>query len=139
MPNEKKSIYYCNRAFAHIKTESYAIAVFDGCEAIKLDPKNVKGYFRRGTAYAAMRQLKNAVADFKQICRMQPQNREARDKYDVTQKELRLSMLSASIAHEEQKVNVNTDEIIVESDYNGPKLDSIDDVTAEWVVSLMEW
>ena len=71
---------------------------------------------------------------------MQPQNREAREKYDVTQKELRLQMLSASIANDEtKKINVNTDEIIVEKDYSGPKLESIDDVTAEWVVSLMEW
>ena len=139
MPNEKKSIYYCNRAFAHIKTESYAIAVFDGCEAIKLDPKNVKGYFRRGTAYAAMRQLKNAVADFKTICRMQPANKEARDKYEVTLKENRLQLLSASIASDDTKVVVDSRDIHVESDYAGPKFESADEITAEWVVTLMEW
>jgi tetratricopeptide (TPR) repeat protein len=52
---EKKSILYCNRALANLKLENNAIALLDGCEAIKLDPLNVKGYYRRGQAYAALR------------------------------------------------------------------------------------
>lgn len=65
---EKKSVLYCNRSLANLKLENNAIALLDGCEAIKLDSANVKGYYRRGQAYAAMRQLKNAVDDFKKIC-----------------------------------------------------------------------
>jgi serine/threonine-protein phosphatase 5 len=52
---EKKSVLYCNRAFANLKLENFAFALFDGCEAIKLDPTNVKGYYRRGSAYVALR------------------------------------------------------------------------------------
>jgi hypothetical protein len=40
---------------ANLKLENNAIALLDGCEAIKLDPLNVKGYYRRGQAYAALR------------------------------------------------------------------------------------
>jgi len=138
VPPEKKAIYYCNRAFAHYKMESFAIAVFDGCEAIKLDPTNVKGYFRRGQGYAMQRQLKNATADFKTICKMQPANKEAREKFELTQKELRLQQLSAAIISDDAKVEVETDDILVEASYTGPRLDSIDDLTPEWMVSLME-
>ena len=34
---------------------------------------------------------------------------------------------------------VDAEQIAVESSYSGPRLESIDDVTPEWVVSLMEW
>ena len=30
------------------------------------------------------------------------------------------------------------DEIFVESSYNGPKLESIDEITAEWITSVMD-
>ncbi len=48
-------------------------------------------------------------------------------------------MFAAAIVSDEQKVVVNTDEITVESSYRGPSLNSIDEVTSEWVKSLMEW
>lgn len=31
------------------------------------------------------------------------------------------------------------DEIFVESSYNGPKLESIDEITAEWITTVMDW
>lgn len=34
---------------------------------------------------------------------------------------------------------INTDEITVESSYRGPSLNNIDEVTSDWVKSLMEW
>jgi serine/threonine-protein phosphatase 5 len=139
VPPAKKAIYYCNRAFAHYRMESYAICVFDGCEAIKLDPSNIKGYFRRGQGYAMQRQLKNAVADFKTICKMQPANKEAREKYEHTQKEYRLQMLAQAIVSDDARVSVKVDEMLVEASYKGPALESADDVTPEWCASLMEW
>lgn len=139
VPPTKKAIYYCNRAFAHLRMESYAICVFDACEAIKLDPSNVKGFFRRGTGYAMQRQLKNAVADFKQICRMQPANKEAREKFEHTQKEYRLQQLSQAILADDVKIEVKLDDIVVEPSYGGPRLENADEISPEWVSSLMEW
>ena len=40
--------------------------------------------------------------------------------------------------HEEAKVVVDPESIFVEDSYTGPRLETIDDVTAEWCVSLME-
>jgi len=46
--NTKKAIYYCNRSLASLKMEEFQLSLFDACEAIKLDPTNVKGFYRRG-------------------------------------------------------------------------------------------
>ncbi|KAI8318738.1 TPR-like protein, partial [Martensiomyces pterosporus] len=45
-----KSVYFINRAMALIKLERYAKAIDDCTQGIKLDPKNVKAFWRRGTA-----------------------------------------------------------------------------------------
>ena len=83
--------------------------------------------------------MKNAVLDFKQVCKLEPQNRDAREKYEVTLKAHKEQLLAQAIVHEEAKVVVDPESINVEASYTGPKLNSIDDVTPEWVVSLMEW
>ncbi len=70
---------------------------------------------------------------------MQPQNKEAREKYEVTQKEFRLQQLAQAIVSEDKRVEVSVDDMVVEASYEGPKLESADDVTAEWVVAMMEW
>ena len=70
---------------------------------------------------------------------MQPQNKDAREKYEVTLKAHREQLLAQAIVHEEAKLVIDVENIAVESTYNGPRLNSIDDVDAEWVVSLMEY
>ena len=62
---EKKAVLYCNRSFSSLKMEEHQLALFDACEATKLDPTNVKGYYRKGQAYVALRQMKHAVLAFK--------------------------------------------------------------------------
>jgi len=47
---EKKAVLYCNRSFSSLKMEENQLALFDACEAIKLDPTNVKGFYRKGQA-----------------------------------------------------------------------------------------
>lgn len=65
IPPEKKAILYCNRSFASLKLEENQLALFDACEAAKLDPSNIKGFYRKGQAYVALRQMKMAVLAFK--------------------------------------------------------------------------
>lgn len=101
IPHAKKSVYYCNRALANLKLENYAVALFDACESVKHDKTNVKGYYRRAQAYYAMRQLKNSMSDFKTVCKMQPQNAEARQKFENTKKEHQLQMFAAAIVSDE--------------------------------------
>ena len=138
IPPEKKAVLYCNRSFASLKLEENQLALFDACEAIKLDTTNFKAHYRKGQAYVALRQMKMAVLAFKQVCKMQPQNKDAREKYEVTLKAHREQLLAQAIVHEEAKLVINVEDIPVEASYTGPRLNSIDDIDAAWVVSLME-
>ena len=52
------AIFYANRAMAFIKMESYGLAISDANEAIALDPKYIKSYYRRGSANFALGKLK---------------------------------------------------------------------------------
>lgn len=36
-------------------------------------------------------------------------------------------------------MNINVDDIFVEPSYTGPKLEKIEDLTAEWVVEMMDY
>lgn len=45
--------------------------------------------------------------DFKTVCKMQPQNREARQKFEDTKKEHQLQQFAAAIVSEEKKIVVN--------------------------------
>jgi len=138
IPPSKKSVYYCNRALANLKLENFAVALFDACESVKHDKANVKGYYRRAQSYYAMRQLKNSMNDFKTVCKMQPQNREARQKFEDTKKEYSLQQFAAAIVSEEKKLVVNVQDMVVEASYAGPKLNSTDDITPEWIINCMD-
>jgi serine/threonine-protein phosphatase 5 len=61
VPPQKKAIYYCNRALVSIKTENYALALVDSKDAIDLDPKNVKAYYRLGSANLALNKFDLAI------------------------------------------------------------------------------
>ena len=90
VPPKKKAIYYCNRALVSIRTENYALALFDANDAIKCDDTYVKAYYRLGSANLALNKFDLAIQDFKKVCKMQPNNKDAREKYEETLKEHRL-------------------------------------------------
>ena len=57
-------VFYSNRAQALIKLESFGLAIMDANEAINLDPKYVKAYYRRGSANFALGKVKAALKLF---------------------------------------------------------------------------
>jgi len=65
-----------------IKTENYALALFDAKDAIKQDETFVKAYYRQGSAHLALNQIDLAIEAFKTVCKMQPNNKDAREKYE---------------------------------------------------------
>ena len=103
VPDAKKAVYYCNRALVSIKTENYALALFDAKDAIKCDEMYVKAYYRKGSAHLALNQIDAALKDFKTVCKMQPNNKDARLKYDETVKEQRLRAMSAALGYADEK------------------------------------
>lgn len=126
-------MYYANRAFVNIKLENYAIALFDANESISCDSSYSKGYYRRGSANVALNHMADAVKDFKKVCQLEPQNKDARDKYATTLKEHKEREFAKCIQKDDERIVVNLDQIEVEASYTGPKLDGADQINGEWV------
>lgn len=61
------AIYYANRSFAYLKTESLGYALNDASKAIELDPSYVKGYYRRAAAYMSLGKFKLALRDYEAV------------------------------------------------------------------------
>ena len=131
-------MYYANRAFVNIKLENYAIALFDANESISCDSSYSKGYYRRGSANVALNHMADAVKDFKKVCQLEPQNKDARDKYATTLKEHKEREFAKCIQKDDERIVVNLDQIEVEASYSGPRLDGADQINGEWVQKLME-
>ena len=115
-----------------VKLEAYCL---DAKDCITNDPNFVKGYYRRGSAYVSLNQFDMAVQDFKTVCKILPNDKEARNKYEITLKEHKLRQFASCLGYEEMgKVDVDIESIVVENSYTGPKLESIDDLNVEWVI-----
>ena len=68
VPLKKKAIYYSNRALVSLRTENYALAMFDANDAVKCDDTYAKAYYRLGSAHLALNQYDLAIKDFKKVC-----------------------------------------------------------------------
>jgi serine/threonine-protein phosphatase 5 len=60
----KNEIYWCNRAFANLKSENFGAAISDATQSIQLNPRHVKAYFHRGAAHLVLAHLEEALKDF---------------------------------------------------------------------------
>ena len=139
VPKKQKAVYYANRAFVNIKLENYAIALFDANESISCDASYSKGYYRRGSANLALNHFGEAVKDFRKVCQLEPQNKDAREKFQNTMKEHKEREFAKCIQVEEKRIEVKVEDIIVEPSYTGPRLDSSDQIDGKWVTEMMSY
>ena len=70
--NPEAAIYYCNRAFCHIKMENHGCAIEDAGVALELDRQCAKAYYRRGAAYMALAKYKKALKDYSSLKQLKP-------------------------------------------------------------------
>eukprot|EP01036_Dinobryon_divergens_P048033 gene48033-64455_t len=120
--------FYSNRALALIKLESYGSAIADANEAINLDPKYVKSYYRRGSANFALGKLKLALKDFKAVVKIVPNDPEAKKKLAACEKAARQEAFSKAIvsdvSEEPLSQSIHVEDITIEESYDGPRLES---------------
>ena len=117
------AILLANRAQAYIKTEAYGLAVQDASLAIQRDAKYPKGYYRRGTAEFALNKHKAARKDFRMVCKLRPQDRDARAKLQECEKAVREAAFAAAIESEETiplSSTLDVAAIHMETSYDGP-------------------
>ncbi|KND03223.1 uncharacterized protein SPPG_02278 [Spizellomyces punctatus DAOM BR117] len=140
--NPNVAAYYANRAFAYIRSEFYGAAIQDADRAISLDPSYIKGYYRRAVGNMALGKVKEAVKDFRAVCRVAPNDTDARKKLSECEKELKRRTFEAAIAFEDRKRSAeeligDVESMVVEASYDGPRLGD-EGVTLEFVTQLLE-
>nr|CDS32354.1 RNA polymerase II associated protein 3 [Hymenolepis microstoma] len=67
-------LFYTNRAIALYKMERYASSESDCSTALNMNPKLVKGLFRRAQARKALGKVEEAISDLKRILEIEPRN-----------------------------------------------------------------
>ena len=135
--SDQAAIYYCNRAFAHLKQENFQLAINDCTEATKVSPNFTKAYYRRATAHCALNHWKDAVKDFLKASQLSPDDKDAKQKYDWAVKEKKYRDFGATIDSGTSIETIKWETIPVEPTYNGPALNDEKDLTLEWVIGLM--
>lgn len=137
--SDDQPLFYTNRAQAYIKTEAYGYAVADASTAIELNPKLVKAYFRRGLARTAILRPKEAINDFKECVKLDPNNQDARLKLEECKKIVRkLNFFAAIEVGDEASAaeGLDLDSMTIEDDYDGVKLGK--EMTQEFIDDMTE-
>ncbi|PAV56605.1 hypothetical protein WR25_04152 [Diploscapter pachys] len=135
------AVLYANRSMANMKRELYGSALEDADRAIELDPKYIKGYYRRATANMALSRFKKALADYATVVKVCPNDPDAKRKHEECQKIVKKKAFLDAIAmdHTEKKPlaeAIDWKKKEVESSYDGPHLG--EQVTREFMVALIE-
>ncbi|KAG5638877.1 hypothetical protein H0H81_009180 [Sphagnurus paluster] len=147
--NPTEPTVWCNRAYARMKLEEYGYALTDATQAIQLDPRYVKAYYRRATCYMQILKPQSAVSDLKKILTLEPKNESVRAQLLATQKLIRKIEFEKAIEVEGEKSPVERCyEIIaeggcdVDKTYAGPQLTLEDGkykITHAFIKAMIEW
>lgn len=139
--NPTNAIYYSNRSISYIKVENNGLALIDANKAIELDPKYVKGYYRKGTAYFMLGKYKEARKAYSAALKLKPKDKDALKKKKVCQKLIREAAFSAAIETKERppaSESVDIDSMTVDKSYEGPRIEN-NKVSKEFVDDLIAW
>lgn len=145
--NPNSPVYWSNRAFAHMKLEAYGSAVADASEAIKCDPKYIKGYYRRGDANFAMGKCKLALKDLRTAAKVAPNDPDLRRKLAECEKEVKRLRFEEALATPEEEVvlvssTLDLTSMPVEDAYKGPRMQGSDSegytITHDFVMAMLE-
>ncbi|KAH9832170.1 phosphoprotein phosphatase [Rhodofomes roseus] len=141
---------WCNRAYTRVKLEEHGYGLSDAAHAIQLDPNYSKAYYRRATCYLQTLKYKQAIADFKKVLSLEPNNQLVRQQLDSTTRIMRKSEFEKAIEMEEETSSVERCMAIIaeggcdlDRDYKGPKLSTTEggkySINLEFVNAMIEW
>lgn len=69
--------------------EAHGLAIADATAALEVDPRNVKAYYRIGSAYMGLGKWKNARNNYRKACQLKPSDRDAALRLKECEKEVR--------------------------------------------------
>jgi len=136
--------YYCNRAFAYLKSEGFGAALLDANKSIELDATFVKGYYRRASANFQLGKFKDALKDYEAVCKVRPNDKDAVVKFKECKKLVHRLAFERAISvkgPQEKSVSERLTALIAsirdpDDKYDGPRLG--DAITLEFVDGLVE-
>ncbi|KAI4206078.1 MAG: hypothetical protein LQ348_001078 [Seirophora lacunosa] len=137
--NDKDPSFFCNRAQANIKLESYGYAIADASKAIDLDSSYIKAYWRRAIANTAVLNSRDALKDFKVVVRKEPNNSDAKIKLAECERIVkRVEFLRAIEVDDPPSAFEGLDitSIEVESSYDGVRLGT--EMTSDFIDDMIE-
>lgn len=126
-----QSIYFSNRALAHLKLDNFQSSLHDCETALKLNPKNIKAYHRRGLSYVGLLEFKKARNDLQVVLKGKPDDTTATRALEVCEKFIREERFRKAIGDDEESnkarfcETVRLDTFDSNADllkYEGPKL-----------------
>lgn len=79
--NPRDAKIYSNRAAAYTKLAAFDLGLKDCDECIKIDPKFIKGFLRKGNLLKAMKQHSKAMDTYQEAMEIDPNCQEAMDGY----------------------------------------------------------
>lgn len=84
--------------------------------------------------------MENALKEFKAVCKMQPKNKDAREKYEETNRLYKVRKMQEALDYADERVEIDVGNIVVEDSYTGPRLkESTDEIDEAWCKHLMQW
>ena len=112
------SYLYSNRAWVNLKLEKIGAALDDANHAIKWDPDNIKGYYRRGKANLALLKYEDALIDLEYAYEKYPE-KNVKDKIEEIKFEIEKKKLKNSDLTDSDKENINEEppEVLLDLKY----------------------
>lgn len=131
-----------NRSYARIKLEQYGFAINDATEALEVNPRYIKAYYRRGSAHYAMSKYKDARKDYAALVKMLPGDKDASLKLKECEKRIRENAFARAIESDSLRVRVSDTidpaSMTVDDEYQGPRIEDDGIITKEFVVQLLD-
>lgn len=122
------AVYHANRSIANLRMENFGYALNDANKCLDLDPKYVKGYYRRAAAFMALGRFKQALKDFETVVRFRPTDQDAKKKVTECGKIVKQIAFAKAIAVDDSVIKksvadgINVKSMLVENNYTGPKI-----------------
>ncbi|CAF1261409.1 unnamed protein product [Rotaria magnacalcarata] len=137
------AILYSNRSVAYLRREWYGFALIDAKKALEYDPKYIKAYYRRASAYMALGKFTAALSDYEYVKKVLPYDNDAITKYEECKKVVTRIRFERAIAVGESRqyvVNqIDANSMTIEPEYGGPHLDMNGRVTQQFMSELLPY
>ena len=122
--NPNLKVYLSNRSFCHIRMENFGSAIMDAGEAVELDDKFTKAYYRRGCAYLGLAKYAEAAKDFRKAAELDPKDRVIRGQLVECKKQIKMIAFAEAMKDDRTASasdEIDLDQMTIPESYTGPR------------------